>query len=172
LGKQVKEFVERNDYGIKIEYSFDGSKLLGTGGAIKKIGKKLPPVFFVLYGDSYTDIDFKDVEDQYYASGKKGLMTIFKIENKYDKSNVVYKNGKIIFYSKINKLPEMNYIDYGVGILTKNIFDSYPARTAFDLACIYEDLSGNKELAAFKIFERFYEVGSYNGLEDLCRMLL
>ena len=49
-------------FDIDIEYSFDGSSQLGTGGAIRKVLPKLGPEFAVIYGDSYLPIDYKTVE--------------------------------------------------------------------------------------------------------------
>ena len=41
--------------------------LLGTGGAIKKASETIDGPFFVLYGDSYLDICYKDVYDFYIS---------------------------------------------------------------------------------------------------------
>src|SRR5271157_1692876 len=56
--KIVKEFGNGKALGIKLEYSFDGPTLLGTGGALKKALPKLGDKFFVLYGDSYLTASF------------------------------------------------------------------------------------------------------------------
>jgi NDP-sugar pyrophosphorylase family protein len=40
-------------YGVKIEYSYDGKKLLGTAGAIKKALKLVDRFFIVIKGDYY-----------------------------------------------------------------------------------------------------------------------
>ena len=50
-------------HGVRISYSFDGPKLLGTGGAIRKAVPLLGEAFFVMYGDSYLRIDFAEVEE-------------------------------------------------------------------------------------------------------------
>src|SRR4051794_24155281 len=52
LGEMIEElFGNGRQFGIRIDYSYDGAKLLGTGGAIKKLLPRLPEDFFVLYGD-------------------------------------------------------------------------------------------------------------------------
>ena len=48
-------------FGVDITYSYDGEKLLGTGGASRKLLPRLPDDFFVLYGDSYLPIDYQAV---------------------------------------------------------------------------------------------------------------
>jgi NDP-sugar pyrophosphorylase family protein len=172
LGQQIEEYVSNGStYHLHVEYSYDGDTLLGTGGAIKHIGNNLPDAFFVLYGDSYLDIAYQKVEHAYQVSGKKGLMTIFKNENQWDTSNVVFQDNTIIKYSKINKTKDMRYIDYGLGILQKSVFMDFPSDTAFDLASVYEQLSDESQLEGYEVFERFYEIGSQQGLTDLCKKL-
>jgi NDP-sugar pyrophosphorylase family protein len=172
LGEQIENYVGNgSSYHIHVEYSHDGDTLLGTGGAIAKIGDKLPDTFFILYGDSYFDIEYQKVEQAYQVSGKKGLMTVFKNENQWDTSNVVFQNNTVIRYSKRNKTKDMHYIDYGLGILQKSAFVDFPSDTVFDLAAVYERLSDEKQLEGYEVFERFYEIGSPQGLADLCKKL-
>jgi len=168
LGEMIEAHVKNGSaYNLQVTYSYDGDKLLGTGGALKNIGDKLPDTFFVLYGDSYLDIDYQKVENAYRLSGKKALMTVYKNEGRWDSSNVIFKNNELIRYSKKDKTEDMNYIDYGLGILSKSVLIEHPACDAFDLADIYEELSEKNELFGFEVFERFYEIGSPQGLEDL-----
>ena len=167
LGETIETYIENDtDFKLQIHYSYDGDKLLGTGGAIKKALKYLDDSFFVLYGDSYLDVDYSKIESVYRNSGRKGLMTVFKNKNKWDSSNVLFKNNEIIIYSKKNRLSEMNYIDYGLGILCKQVFNDYK-ESIFDLAYIYEKLLKEKQLLGYEVFERFYEIGSKEGLKDL-----
>jgi NDP-sugar pyrophosphorylase family protein len=156
---------------MNVNYSYDGEKLLGTGGAIKNAERYLDETFFVLYGDSYLDIDYKAVSETYKLRRKEGLMTIYKNENRWDSSNVVYKNRELLKYSKLDKSPDMNYIDYGLGILAKNSLSSIKQGAVCDLAEIYENLSVKNQLAGFEVFHRFYEIGSKEGLAELNALL-
>ncbi|GHV89646.1 nucleotidyltransferase [Spirochaetia bacterium] len=172
LGEKIIECVgDGRAYGIKVEYSKDGDKLLGTGGAIKNIGNILPEKFFILYGDSYLDINYREIEENFLKSNKKGLMTVYKNEDKYDTSNVLFQDNKLKKYSKTNKIAEMNYIDYGLGILERSIFSPYQDGAIFDLAEIYEKLSDEEQLLGYEVFKRFYEIGSPDGLQDLRKIL-
>ena len=60
----------------------------------------------------------------------------------------------------------MNYIDYGLGVLTKEVFERCPVDEPFDLATVYNDLSSKNMLAGFEVYERFYEIGSLSGIEE------
>jgi NDP-sugar pyrophosphorylase family protein len=173
LGEQIKSYVGTGSrFNLDVEYYFDGDKLLGTGGAIKQIEKNLPEDFFVLYGDSYLDTDYEKVADAYFASGRTPLMTVFRNEGKWDTSNVEFLNDRLISYSKKNRTPNMNYIDWGLGILQRRVFSSFPSKGFFDLADVYEKLASERRLFGYEVFERFYEIGSISGLSDLRNRLV
>ena len=173
LGEMIQEVVgDGSRWGMRISYSPDGTSPLGTGGALRQALPLLGEHFFILYGDSYLPIDFFDVGKNYAASGKKGLMTVLRNQNRWDKSNVEFDAGKIIEYNKTVIRPQMHYIDYGLGILQKTVLQAYPARQSFDLSKVYNDLSLAGELAGYEVFERFYEIGSHQGIADTQAYLL
>jgi len=172
LGEMIqRDFGDGSAYGIQLEYSFDGAKLLGTGGAIKRALPKLGSEFFVLYGDSYLPVDYAAVAGTFHRSGKSGLMTVYRNEGKYDTSNVVFKNGEIVVYDKKAKLPEMQHIDYGLSLFKSSVFDAYAADQVFDLAEVMGRLVREKQLAGYEVRERFYEIGSPAGLAELETLL-
>jgi MurNAc alpha-1-phosphate uridylyltransferase len=167
LGGQVREFVgDGSRYGLKIDYSFDGDTLLGTGGTIKNALDLLDDKFFVMYGDSYLTADFKIISDYFLKGDKSGLMTVFKNEGKWDKSNIDFRDGKIINYDKSIENKNMEYIDYGLGILTKRAFEDFKNENVFDLEAVYKNLLRKEELLGYEVSERFYEIGSFRGLEE------
>lgn len=173
LGEMIQEVVgDGSRWDMHVSYSPDGPALLGTGGALRQALPLLGEHFFILYGDSYLPIDFSDVEKTYAASGKKGLMTVLKNQNRWDKSNVEFDAGQIIEYNKSVFRPQMHYIDYGLGILQSSVLEAYPARQSFDLSKVYNDLSLVGELAGYEVFERFYEIGSHQGIADTQAYLL
>jgi NDP-sugar pyrophosphorylase family protein len=166
-----QEFGDGRNYGVELSYSFDGPELLGTGGALKKAHPFLGQSFLVLYGDSYLPIDYAAPARAFVASGKLGLMTVFRNEGRWDTSNVWFEDGAIKSYSKKERTPQMRHIDYGLGILDSNALAPWPDGKAFDLADVYRDLFSRKELAGFEVEHRFYEVGSPEGLAELDAML-
>ena len=52
-----------------------------------------------------------------------------------------------------------------------SIFKNFPSNKAFDLTDIFEDLSNKDLLAGLEIYDRFYEIGSINGLNDTIKFL-
>ena len=175
LGEQVEKVVKESEYfkRLSISFSYDGEKLLGTGGTIKKIITELPEYFFITYGDSYLDIDYFDLQITFESikSNYSSLMAVYKNINLFDKSNVIFENDSIINYSKIKKDSRMNHIDYGVGILSNKSMDEYDKNIILDLADVYEKLSFKNELFGYEVFHRFHEIGSFQGIEDLSKYL-
>jgi NDP-sugar pyrophosphorylase family protein len=171
LGEMIQREFGDEACGIQLEYSFDGEKLLGTGGAIKLALPKLGGEFFILYGDSYLPVPYAPVAEFFHRSGKLGLMTVYRNEGKYDSSNVVYAEGEIKIYDKKQKLPEMQHIDYGLSLFKSSVFDSYTADQVFDLAEVMGKLVRDKQLAGYEVPERFYEMGSPAGLAELEALL-
>lgn len=166
-----RELGDGSRYGIELTYSFDGPKLLGTGGALKKALPLLGDRFFVLYGDSYLPIDYAAPARAFVASGKPGLMTVFRNEGRWDTSNVQFEDGAIKSYDKKQPTPEMQYIDYGLGLFESLALSDRPADKAFDLADVYRDLVCHEALAGYEVRQRFYEIGSPEGLAELDAML-
>lgn len=175
LGHMVQQVVQQSPFAqsMEITYSYDGDVLLGTGGAIVNAFGSLPQTFFITYGDSYLDIDYAAVEEQYrqHHTTGMGLMTVYHNEGRWDTSNVVFTNGSLQLYAKKNKVPQMQYIDYGLGILSKINFDQYTPGTTFDLADVYETLSRNQQLLGYEVYQRFYEIGSFQGIKDFADYL-
>jgi NDP-sugar pyrophosphorylase family protein len=157
--------------GLQVDYSFDGPVLLGTAGAVRNALPKLGDPFFVMYGDSYLPCDYAAIARNFDAAGVLGLMTVFRNEGKWDTSNVEFDTGKIVAYSKTNRTPRMRYIDYGLGVFRAEAFRSLPAGIACDLTEVYTDLLQRKQLVAFEVRERFYEIGSPAGLRETSEFL-
>ena len=153
-------------WGLSLEYLFDGPRLLGTGGAIKRAAPLLGDSFFVMYGDSYLDCHLSDVENRFVASGAAGLMTVFRNQNRWDGSNVLFENGTIVCYDKHARTPQMQHIDYGLGVLAAAALDGYPADQPFDLSAAYQDLLARGQLVAYEVSSRFYEIGSPQSLAE------
>jgi NDP-sugar pyrophosphorylase family protein len=156
---------------LEVDYSFDGPALLGTAGAIKNALPMLGDSFFVMYGDSYLSCDYGDIAGTFESAGMLGLMTVFRNEGKWDTSNVEFDAGKIVAYSKTDRTPRMRYIDYGLGVFRAEAFQGLPGGKPCDLSEIYVDLLRRKQLAAFEVRERFYEIGSPAGLRETSEFL-
>ena len=167
LGEMIQKALgDGRTLHVHIDYVFDGSMLLGTGGALKKALPILGDNFFVLYGDSYLDMDYQAARLAYERSRKLGLMTVFRNAGRWDRSNVLFMDGRIVRYDKHNPAPDMQYIDYGLGLLCREAVANISDGLSYDLADVYQNLIARGELAGFEVAQRFYEIGSFAGLEE------
>jgi N-acetyl-alpha-D-muramate 1-phosphate uridylyltransferase len=172
LGEAIRDrYGDGRAQGVRISYSFDGPKLLGTGGAIRNALPLLGEAFFVMYGDSYLRIDFAEVENAFRRLAKPGLMTLFHNRDLWDVSNVRYANGTIQRYDKKLRDPDMQHIDYGLSVFKSEVFAAYPPDTVLDLAQVMRALVDRGEMAGFEAQERFYEIGSMEGWRELDQFL-
>jgi NDP-sugar pyrophosphorylase family protein len=172
LGEQIEEHVGDGDrFGLRVAYSPDGDRLLGTAGALKRALPLLGERFLVIYGDSYLPCDARAAVRAFDDSGKLALMTVVRNEGLWDTSNVVFENGTIVTYDKKARTAAMRHIDYGLGALDARAFAGVPADLPSCLADLYQALLARGELAGHEVAERFYEIGSFQGLEELCRYL-
>ena len=158
-------------YGIPVEFSRDGEKPLGTAGALRHALHLLGETFFVTYGDSYLDIDYGAVHEAFERSRRRALMVVYRNEGRWDHSNVRFADGIIAAYDKGHPSPDMAYIDYGLGVFRRSVFESLAPGEPADLAAVYRRLIEDRELAGFEATERFYEIGSPRGLAELREFL-
>jgi len=172
LGEKIVElYGDGAKWGVQIAYVFDGPKLLGTGGALIKALPQLGNTFFVLYGDSYLPVNYRAVGDFFLRSNRLGLMTVYENHGRFDTSNVCFEAGEIRLYDKKNKVPEMQHIDYGLGGFRAAALAGFPRDAVGDLAVVQKSLVARRQLAGYEIKERFYEIGSHEGLAELDRLL-
>lgn len=173
LGQMVKNFVgDGSRWSLRVSYADEGRQLRGTAGAVRlafDLGL-LAPSFLALYGDSYLPIEISRVWVASFA-GQKPLMTVFRNDGAWDKSNVLFVNGIVRLYEK-GRLDAakigMRHIDYGLSVLSRDIIaQCIPSGRVMDLATVFHRLSVTGRLLGFEVTERFYEIGSRSGLADL-----
>ena len=167
MGEQIEKHLGNGaSFGLELRYSYDGPELLGTGGALRRAAKLLDKVFFVMYGDSYTDIDYRAVLQSFEASDALGLMTVLRNDNRWDRSNVIFRNGRLLSYDKRQPTPDMNYVDYGVAMLRREALERIPADQPYDLAELYSALVAQHQMIGYEVTNRFYEIGTPESLEE------
>lgn len=171
-GQQLERHVgDGSALGMEIRYAYDGEQLMGTGGAIRRALPLLGNAFWVMYGDSYMDIDYRAVFDHFDRSGADALMTVLRNGNRWDKSNVVFEGGQLLRYDKKVQTPEMDFIDYGVALLRRHAAERIPIDRPFDLAELYTSLVSEGRMVGYEVTNRFYEIGTPQALEEAGRYL-
>jgi NDP-sugar pyrophosphorylase family protein len=177
LGEQVQEFVGNGTrWGLEVAYSDEGQALRGTAGAVRQAADLglLHDRFLVLYGDSWLQIDPAEVYRASQHSGLPALMTVFENSGRWDESNVVYADGVVVRYEKgLDPRPaDMRWIDYGLSVHTRELIErAVPASGIHDLAPLCTSLAEAGQLAGYLATERFYEIGSPDGLAEASELL-
>ena len=164
-------FGDGSRFGVTIQYSKEEGPLLGTAGALRNALNLLDDPFFVMYGDSYLFLDFNEIWRFFHKFKKSGLMVVYKNENRYDTSNVSINGNYVQKYSKTEQIPDMVYIDYGVSLLRKKVIESIPTNEHCSLETLFQSLIEHGELLSFPAKQRFYEIGSKEGLKEFERYM-
>jgi MurNAc alpha-1-phosphate uridylyltransferase len=172
LGEQIQAAAgDGGRFGLAIAYSFDGDRLLGTGGALKRALPLLGDDFFVMNGDSYLPCSFARLQCAYFAAQQPALMAIVRNDNRWDRSNVVFKDGRLIEYDKHSQRSDLSHIDFGVSVFSRAALSGFAESSVVDLAGICRELSLQGRLAAYEVLQRFYEIGSPQGIAETERYL-
>ena len=165
LGEQIESQIGHTQFGMRIAYSYDGPRLDGTLGALRRALALLGERFLVLYGDTYLRIDYRAVSHAWCESGLPALMVVLRNQGRWDVSNVRYVRHRVLAYDKHQPQPDMRWIDYGLGGLTAAALDRVPASTR-DLAELYHALAQRGELYGHPASQRFYEIGTPAALAE------
>ncbi|NKB23708.1 MAG: NTP transferase domain-containing protein [Kiritimatiellae bacterium] len=175
LGEHIEAYVgDGSKFGMKVSYAYeDPDQLRGTGGALVQALPLLEESFLVLYGDSYLPMDYQAFIQAFRKDTNPALMSVYKNNGKWwDTSNVSIIGQRIAAYSKKGGLKESDYIDYGLSAYDRPIIEQYKDNPPpLDLAHIQKTLVSQKQLGAFIVQERFYEVGKPKGIKELERYL-
>lgn len=167
LGEMVQAHVgDGRAFGLTVSYSYDGPRLRGTGGALRHAAAMLGDAFWVVYGDSYLEIDYPEIEQDFLANEALGLMTIYRNSNHWDRSNVDFRDGELRDYNKRTPTLTMAYIDYGAALLRQEALRFLPADDPADLADLYHTLVRERAMIGYVVTRRFFEIGSPVGLAE------
>lgn len=165
LGELIEAEIGHERFGIAIAYSYDSPALDGTLGAIRRALPLLGERFLVLYGDTYLRIDYRAVDRAWRDGGLPATMSVLRNEGRWDTSNALYRDGRVLAYDKRAPTPEMLWIDYGLGGLTAEALAEVESDEP-ELANLYSRLARRGRLAGYEARERFYEIGTQAGLAE------
>ncbi len=169
LGEQVRGFVRDGaHFDLEVEYTFDGPRLLGTGGALRRSVERLEPLFLVTYGDSYLPFDYAGpLRDLEAHPDALATMSVFENAGRWDASNTQVEGDRVVRYEKGSDDPALRHIDYGATALRREALTRLPPDTSVGLDSLQSDLAREGRLRSYEAHERFYEIGSEEGLREL-----
>jgi len=173
LGEQIEQAVgDGNRWGLKVRYSQEDI-LLGTGGALRLAADRglLRPKFLLTYCDSYLRVDFGKIFQKFEKCGSLALMTVIRNDFRCASSNVIFEAGQLSLYDKrageANQ-KRMEFLDYGLLALTATaVTERLEAGKKLDLSDFLHVLSKEGRLVGMEVSEKYYEIGSPEGLNDI-----
>ena len=172
LGEQIRAHVGDTHAGARIIYVDEGAQLLGTAGAIRNALPVLADTFLVTYGDSYLPFDYAlPLRTLDAHADCDGVMAVFANAGRWDASNVVTDGTWVTRYEKGANDPSFDHIDYGAIAVRKGVIAALPAGAPHGFDAIQRDLAARHRLRAVVARERFFEIGSPDGLDELDRHL-
>lgn len=168
----IQEYLDDGSrFGVSIKFSIDGATQLGTGGAIIKAVPLLGEEFAVIYGDSYLPINYYNFESAFKNSNSVAMMSLFKNNGQIEASNAELLSDGHVSYQKGSTDFRKKYIDFGISYFKREAFMGYEPNQTVDLAEICERLSNGQQLTGYEVHQRYYEVGSHQGIEELSKYL-
>ena len=172
LGERVLEyFGDGHRFGVNLTYVWERSQLLGTAGAIRNAEAVLAPEFFVAYGDSYLLLEYRAIMKRFRESDALAMMVVYRNEDRLEPSNVVMRDGHVIAYDKTTRLPGMVHVNQGLSVLRRRSLRLIPPSIPFSQEQLYQMLIRRQQLLAYETNQRFYEIGSFRGLDEFRRLV-
>jgi N-acetyl-alpha-D-muramate 1-phosphate uridylyltransferase len=171
-GDRIRAFVRDGAaFGLHVEYSDDAGVPRGTAGAVVRAIPLLGETFVTVYGDALLSADPRRVADALRAP-YDAVMTVFRNEDRWLPSNVRVDGERVAAYDKHAPPGTMTHIDYGINAFHAADFARVAASDApADLAAVHRELIARGTLRALEVTERWYEIGSPEGLAETERYL-
>jgi NDP-sugar pyrophosphorylase family protein len=149
--------------GLSIRYSYDGPNPLGTAGALRNALPLLEERFLLTYGDTLLSVDYTAVARSHASSAVPALMTVLENDNRLGRSNAVVEGGLVVAYGKSPRPRDARWIDYGLLAFDRAAIEG---SLDADLERVLTKLADGRQLAAYEVDERFYEIGDEEGLAE------
>ena len=153
----IENYLKMKNLGVKIKFSIEKSPL-GTGGAIKKAGKRIKEKsFFVINGDIITNIDLTKLSKQPNSIASIELQQKFGILDT--------KDNKIINFSEKKKIPNL-WMNAGIYHLQKEILKDLPTKGDIEKT-LFPKWAKKGKLNTVKFRNmKWYSIDSFKDMEE------
>lgn len=155
--EMVESYLDVKKTGIKIRYSVEKNPL-GTGGAIKKAGKMIKEKsFFVINGDTITNIDLKKLSEKQNSIASIELQTKFGI--------LETRGDKIINFKEKKEVSD-TWMNAGIYHLEKSILKDLPDKGDIEKT-VFPDYAKKGKLNVVKFKNvRWHSIDSFKDMEE------
>jgi NDP-sugar pyrophosphorylase family protein len=155
--EMIENYLNMKNIGVKVKFSVEKSPL-GTGGAIKKAGKMIKDKsFFVINGDTITNIDLKKLSKKPNAIAAIELRTKFGI--------LETDNDKIKKFREKKEI-QNTWMNAGIYHLQKDVLKELPNKGDIEKT-LFPDYAkkGKLNIVKFKNV-KWYSIDSFKDMED------
>ena len=155
--EMIENYLNIKNMGLKIRFSIEKSPL-GTGGAIKKAGKMInEKSFFVINGDTITNIDLEKLSKKHNAIAAIELKTKFGILDTND--------DKIINFREKKEISD-TWMNAGIYHLQKEVLKELPNKGDIEKT-LFPDYAKKNKLNTVKFKNvKWYSIDSFKDMED------
>ena len=159
LPGQIKDFINKKKYKVRIKISYEKDKLLDTGGGILHATKSFKKPFIAINPDTiWSNVyysELKELEDLYFRERKPCLLLVNK-NLSFDSS---FKGDFNIHNSKITRDENNKFIFTGLQILDENVFSSINDKI-FSMNKIWNYLIEKNSLIGNESKQKFYHLNT------------
>ena len=159
LPDQIKDFINKKKYKVRITISYEKDKLLDTGGGILHATKSFKKPFLAINPDTiwskvyYSEL--KDLEDLYFKKKKPCLLLVNK-NLSFDSS---FKGDFNFHDGMISRDNSNEFIFTGLQILDQSVF-SFIKDKIFSMNKIWNYLIENNSLIGNESKQKFYHLNT------------
>lgn len=163
----IKSYFGRGGrFGVNITYSEEDIPL-GTAGAIKLTEKYVNNPFFVLNGDSYSDVNLFEFLDFHKSGNSMGSILLTKVKDASPYGSVLMQENQIIEFAEKDST-KRGLVNSGIYLFEPQIFNQIPSRRKISLEEeVLPELSKKGELRGYFHGGYFMDIGrpeTYNQL--------
>ena len=160
--EMIENYLKNKKLGIKITFSIE-NKPLGTGGAIKKAGKKIRDKSFIaINGDIITNIDLEKLLKKENSIASIQLKTNFGI--------LQIDENKIIKFDEKKEIKNI-WMNAGIYHLNKEIINELPNVGDIEKT-LFPDYAKKGKLSTIKFTNsKWYSIDSFKDMEE-CSLII
>lgn len=151
---------------LPVEIVEDGPTLLGTAGAVRAALDHLDDRFWLTYGDTFLDVPIAAVEADLDTAGAAGSMTVLHNRDRWQPSNTSVSGGWVVGYGKGAPPGTHEWIDYGMLLFRRSVFERLPDGFRGDLGLVVQELVAERALRAVAVTEPFHDIGTPEALAE------
>ena len=156
--EMIESFLDmKNNLGVKIKFSVEKTPL-GTGGAIKQAGLSIKDEsFFVLNGDTITNINLNQLAKKQNSIASIELKTKFGI--------METKGDKVTKFKEKKEIPDL-WMNAGIYHLQKKILQDLPKKGDIEKT-VFPDYAKKGKLSTVKFKNvMWYSIDSFKDIEE------